>query len=194
MSDPTPEAKRAVEMIMREFHHASEFVMEQHVQQALDAITDKSLKLFADALAEKDKVIEGLRSALSSNLCSEHQTPDPLNCDTCNKVTSLTGANLERMAMIDRLQALLEIETEFRLLAASKLTQAEKARDELVEAARPFTRLADVFDVEPYNKKWPDSMRLVGNDVIDQHNYLTLGDLRKLKATLLARIDAKGEK
>ena len=56
-----------------------------------------------------------LLAMLSSGLCSHHQTPDPLNCDTCNKVKVLEGANADRQDTIyelrndvDRLQHSLD--------------------------------------------------------------------------------------
>lgn len=51
----------------------------------------------------EDELDEALK-ALSSGLCSAHRKPDPLHCDTCNKVAWLTSTNLERMKQIDSLR------------------------------------------------------------------------------------------
>lgn len=58
--------------------------------------------------------------------------------------------------------------------------------EKLREALRPFKDLADKFDVEPYNKDWPDEMKLRDSATIAHHNFLTLGDCRRAKAALSA--------
>lgn len=60
------------------------------------------------------------------------------------------------------------------------------ACEKLRKALRPFRDLADKFDVEPYNKDWPDEMRLRDSATIAYYNFLTLGDCRKAKAALSA--------
>lgn len=68
--------------------------------------------------------------------------------------------------------------------------------DEMAEAGLPFKRLADVFDDVRYREQWPDHTRLNGstpaaltNNTIALHNFLTLGDCRKLKA-IVNKLDA----
>lgn len=86
MSTPSDQAKRAAEEV--------------------DIISHK----FAGLCGYRSMLTDAIQSAIdsaradeSSNLCSAHQTPDPLNCDTCNRVKWLTDANLERMTTIDSL-------------------------------------------------------------------------------------------
>lgn len=51
------------------------------------------------------------------------------------------------------------------------------------EALGPFSRMADKF-VAPYDKDYPDSLRLRDNEVLCFHNFITIGDCRKAQAAL----------
>lgn len=80
--------------------------------------------------------------------------------------------------------------------AQSDLSTLRGLVDEMAEAGLPFKRLADVFDDVRYREQWPDHTRLNGstpaaltNNTIALHNFLTLGDCRKLKA-IVNKLDA----
>lgn len=75
-------------------------------------------------------------------------------------------------------------------LKTSRDTYREIA-GELGKASEPFKQMADKFDDPRYRDQWPDETRLSGdgigvlrNNTIQLHNFLTLGDCRKLKAVL----------
>lgn len=91
----------------------------------------------------------------------------------------------------DRIQS---AQTKLRQEIESELTSHRLLLDELAEAGQPFKRLADCFDVEPYNLNWPDQSRLNDEGTLRMHNFLTLGDCRKIKATLAKYQQQCGEK
>jgi hypothetical protein len=58
-----------------------------------------------------------------------------------------------------------------------------------LEVLEPLKRLADKFDVAPYNLSYPDSLRINGTgdnatmaDVVRHHCFITLGECRRAKA------------
>ena len=53
------------------------------------------------------------REALSTGFCSKHQEPDPLHCDTCNKIKWLFNAAAERLTLMDKMAKLLDDADEF---------------------------------------------------------------------------------
>jgi len=64
----------------------------------------------------------------------------------------------------------------------------------LVDALEPLAKIGRIFSVEPYAKGYPDEMRLVDNDTVRQHNFITIGDCRKADALAKSSRDAKTDR
>jgi hypothetical protein len=98
-----------------------------------------------------------LKEALSSGLCSEHQEPDPLNCETCNNVSWLRKANFRFLYQIsvledelsaaktevERLEQTVELEYEGRMFLAQQISLIEKRVLELREKLNNERELTD---------------------------------------------------
>jgi hypothetical protein len=94
----------------------------------------KSLEQIArELMAKVDRnQLDAALTALSSGKCSEHQTPDPLNCDACNAVKWHSKSDEHRMVQAAQLRAELD-----RLTSELAEARGDKERLDWLEE-RPF--------------------------------------------------------
>jgi hypothetical protein len=62
------------------------------------------------------------------------------------------------------------------------LEAEREKRKPLAAALEPLAKIGRIFSVEPYAQTYPDDMRLVDNQTVSRHTFITIGQCRKAAA------------